>query len=129
MGDLVVAAPFRAVQGSGGEPVLHVHAGAVGQQHLAIGHRVGPGAAADPEAAADKATATPRGEAKERLFYGYCHGRLAASPQGTSGFGYDPVFLPDADGARTMAELSDAEKDEISHRGRAARSLARWLGR
>jgi XTP/dITP diphosphohydrolase len=64
----------------------------------------------------------------EQLFEGRCHGTMAASARGDRGFGYDPVFLPD-DGAdsRTMAELSDAEKDEISHRGRAARALARWL--
>jgi XTP/dITP diphosphohydrolase len=38
------------------------------------------------------------------------------------------VFLPDdGDGARTMAELSDSEKDAISHRGRAARALLAWL--
>ncbi len=44
------------------------------------------------------------------------------------GFGYDPAFLPD-DGVpdRTMAELSDAEKDAISHRGRAVRALLAWL--
>ena len=51
-------------------------------------------------------------------------GTLAADARGSGGFGYDPAFLPDdvADG-RTMAELSDAEKDAISHRGRAARAL------
>ncbi|MDQ6751464.1 MAG: non-canonical purine NTP pyrophosphatase [Actinomycetota bacterium] len=64
----------------------------------------------------------------ERTFDGRCAGMLASQPRGEGGFGYDPVFLPGgrSDG-RTMAELSDAEKDEISHRGRAARSLDRWL--
>ena len=52
------------------------------------------------------------------------------TPRGDGGFGYDPVFLPDdGDGRRTMAELSDVEKDAISHRGRAARALRAWLGR
>jgi XTP/dITP diphosphohydrolase len=53
---------------------------------------------------------------------------MAAEARGEGGFGYDPVFVPDdlADG-RTMAELSDAEKDAISHRGRAARALLAWL--
>ena len=66
--------------------------------------------------------------AEERLFEGRCTGTLAAQPQGTGGFGYDPAFVPDdvAD-ARTMAELSVAEKDAISHRGRAARGLLAWL--
>jgi XTP/dITP diphosphohydrolase len=64
----------------------------------------------------------------ERLFEGRCTGRMASEPRGAGGFGYDPVFLPDdGDGARTMAELSDSEKDAISHRGRAARALLAWL--
>ena len=65
---------------------------------------------------------------EERVFHGYCTGRLAAEPRGSGGFGYDPAFLPDEADGRTMAELSDAEKDAISHRGRAVRELARWLG-
>jgi XTP/dITP diphosphohydrolase len=66
--------------------------------------------------------------AEERLFEGACTGTLAAEPRGSGGFGYDPAFLPDdvPDG-RAMAELSAAEKDAISHRGRAARALRTWL--
>jgi XTP/dITP diphosphohydrolase len=72
------------------------------------------------------AYAEPGGE--ERTFEGSCTGRLAPAPRGTGGFGYDPVFVPDDIGdERTMAELSDAEKDAISHRGRAARALREWL--
>jgi XTP/dITP diphosphohydrolase len=64
----------------------------------------------------------------ERLFFGECTGRMAAQPRGHQGFGYDPVFIPDEDPAgRTMAELSEAEKDQISHRGRAVRAFAQWL--
>ncbi|MDX6680877.1 MAG: XTP/dITP diphosphohydrolase [Solirubrobacteraceae bacterium] len=57
-----------------------------------------------------------------------CTGTLAARPRGDGGFGYDPAFLPDdlPDG-RTMAELRPAEKDAISHRGRAARELLALL--
>ena len=64
----------------------------------------------------------------ERVFEGRCSGRLAAKPRGGRGFGYDPAFLPD-DGppGLTMAELSDEQKDVISHRGRAARALLEWL--
>jgi XTP/dITP diphosphohydrolase len=64
----------------------------------------------------------------EQTVFGECRGRLAADPGGTGGFGYDPAFIPDdrADG-RTMAELDDAAKDAISHRGRAVRELLRWL--
>jgi XTP/dITP diphosphohydrolase len=67
---------------------------------------------------------------EERCFEGRCTGRLAEVPRGAGGFGYDPAFVPDdGDGTRTMAELSDAEKDAISHRGRAARELLAWLER
>jgi XTP/dITP diphosphohydrolase len=69
---------------------------------------------------------------EEHVFEGRCTGTLAAAPRGAGGFGYDPAFLPDdADHGpptRTMAELSDAEKDAISHRGHAVRALLAWLG-
>jgi XTP/dITP diphosphohydrolase len=65
---------------------------------------------------------------EERVFFGDCRGRLARERAGSGGFGYDPVFVPDASGDnRTMAELTDAEKDAISHRGHAVRALTRWL--
>jgi XTP/dITP diphosphohydrolase len=65
---------------------------------------------------------------RERVFFGECRGRLADGPRGGGGFGYDPAFLPDEIGdGRTMAELSDDEKDSISHRARAARELLAWL--
>ena len=64
----------------------------------------------------------------EKLFYGYCRGTLARAPRGTRGFGYDPAFVPAAGpDALTMAELSDGEKDAISHRGEAVRELIDWL--
>lgn len=64
----------------------------------------------------------------ERLFEGRCAGRLAERPRGERGFGYDPAFLSDDGPAGlTMAELSDEQKDAISHRGRAARALLAWL--
>jgi XTP/dITP diphosphohydrolase len=64
----------------------------------------------------------------EEVFIGDCLGRLAAEPRGRGGFGYDPAFLPDGgSGERTMAELDDAAKDAISHRGRAVAFLLAWL--
>jgi XTP/dITP diphosphohydrolase len=65
----------------------------------------------------------------EQVFEERCTGTLATAPRGAGGFGYDPAFLPDdtADAERTMAELSDDEKDAISHRGRAVRALLAWL--
>ena len=67
----------------------------------------------------------------EAVFEARCEGRLIEEPRGEGGFGYDPAFVPDATGAgddRTMSELSQAEKNEISHRGLAAKMLAEHLG-
>jgi XTP/dITP diphosphohydrolase len=58
---------------------------------------------------------------------GRCEGTLSAEKRGTHGFGYDPAFIPDEHPDRTMAELEPAEKDAISHRGKAARALLAWL--
>lgn len=73
----------------------------------------------------------------ERTFLGYCPGTLTHAPRGERGFGYDPAFVPDEQpvsgggragrGPLTMAELSDAEKDAVSHRGRAVQRLQDWL--
>ena len=57
---------------------------------------------------------------------GVCEGTLRTSPQGTGGFGYDPIFVPVGRDV-TMAELTDPEKDRISHRGRAFRALREQL--
>jgi XTP/dITP diphosphohydrolase len=54
------------------------------------------------------------------------HGVITEEPRGKNGFGYDPLFfLPEA--GMTMAELPDARKDQVSHRGRAARRLGACL--
>ena len=58
---------------------------------------------------------------------GAVEGRIAARPQGESGFGYDPVFVPAEGDGRTFAEMAPAEKHAISHRGRAFRALAALL--
>jgi XTP/dITP diphosphohydrolase len=69
---------------------------------------------------------TPGGE--EHCFTGVCDGTLSEDARGDRGFGYDPAFLPaDVSDGRTMADLADAEKDAISHRGRAARAMLAWL--
>jgi XTP/dITP diphosphohydrolase len=67
---------------------------------------------------------------REQLFEGRCSGRLEPARRGTRGFGYDPAFVPDeGPPGLTMAELTAQQKDAISHRGRAARELLRWLER
>lgn len=68
----------------------------------------------------------PSGE--ERVFEGRCKGVMIGEKRGVGGFGYDPAVVPDDyDDGRTMAELTQEEKDAISHRGRAARKLLAWL--
>jgi XTP/dITP diphosphohydrolase len=70
------------------------------------------------------AIAEPSGEVK--LCQGACRGLVAEAPHGEGGFGYDPIFyLPDM--ARTMAQLAAAEKNALSHRGRAARIARQML--
>lgn len=64
----------------------------------------------------------------EEVFEGRCGGVLMEEKRGEGGFGYDPAVVPDDyDDGRTMAELTPDEKHAISHRGRAARDLLRWL--
>ena len=60
----------------------------------------------------------------ERTFRGECPGALTTAPRGEFGFGYDPIFEVDG---RTMAERAPAEKDALSHRGRAAALVAAAL--
>jgi XTP/dITP diphosphohydrolase len=67
------------------------------------------------------AAAVPGGG--ELVVEGRMSGSLIRAPRGSNGFGYDPVFVP-VDDDRTTAEMSAADKDAISHRGRAFRALA-----
>ena len=62
---------------------------------------------------------------------GTSRGRIAFEPRGSGGFGYDPLFEParERSGGRTFGQYGAAEKDAISHRGRAARRMARILRR
>lgn len=64
-----------------------------------------------------------RPDGSEVVTHGVVEGRIIDEPRGVGGFGYDPVFVPlDGDGS-TFAEMSDDEKNAISHRGRAFRAL------
>jgi XTP/dITP diphosphohydrolase len=62
----------------------------------------------------------------EYTFTGEMRGRLVRQPRGSGGFGYDPIFVADGE-TRTNSELTAEEKDRISHRGKAFRSLAAFL--
>jgi XTP/dITP diphosphohydrolase len=58
---------------------------------------------------------------------GVVEGTIAREAQGSGGFGYDPIFVPDEGGGRTFAVMTAEEKHAVSHRGRAFRSLAAAL--
>ena len=62
-----------------------------------------------------------------RSFKGYVKGTIAESIRGTGGFGYDPIFIPDEGEGRTFGEMTEEEKNVISHRARAFRKLGEWL--
>ncbi|MGH9045765.1 MAG: RdgB/HAM1 family non-canonical purine NTP pyrophosphatase [Acidimicrobiales bacterium] len=59
---------------------------------------------------------------------GAVEGRIVEVPRGSAGFGYDSVFVPHEGDGRTYAEMSTQEKNALSHRSRAFRSLAKLLG-
>ncbi|MDT0179946.1 RdgB/HAM1 family non-canonical purine NTP pyrophosphatase [Microbacterium sp. ARD31] len=78
------------------------------------------------------ALVVPGDASREEVVEGVWPGRLATAPAGAGGFGYDPIFIPDAqpDGAaRTVAEFSAAEKNALSHRARAFEALTPLLER
>lgn len=119
----------------GGRPGIHSARyggdGATDEENLA--KLLGEVAAAGEDRGAHYvcALALIEADGTEHVFEARCEGHLIEEPRGEGGFGYDPAFVPDATGpedGRTMSELSQAEKNEISHRGLAARLLAKHLG-
>jgi XTP/dITP diphosphohydrolase len=121
------------VDALGGAPGIHsaryAGEGATDEQNLAklLGEMRG---SADRRAAYVCALALVDTHGGREVFEARCEGTVIDEPRGGGGFGYDPAFVPDdrAPGDnRTMAELSRAEKDAISHRGRAARAFLDWL--
>lgn len=71
------------------------------------------------------AIATPDGSVLN-VSEGVCNGTISFAPRGANGFGYDPLFVPDGF-AETFAELSDAVKNHLSHRGRALLKTREFL--
>lgn len=63
----------------------------------------------------------PSGELS--IVEGTCEGVIQRAPSGSDGFGYDPLFTVPECGGRSFAELSPAEKDRVSHRGKALRKI------
>lgn len=67
-------------------------------------------------------------QGEEHLFEGVVKGHILEARRGDQGFGYDPIFSPENSG-RSFAEMSGAEKNRISHRGRAVEALCAYLAR
>ena len=64
---------------------------------------------------------------EKHYFEGALEGKIARTRSGKGGFGYDPVFIPDEYPDRTLADITEEEKNAISHRGKALRAMADWL--
>ena len=62
-----------------------------------------------------------------RLFEGTLEGEIARVKSGNGGFGYDPIFIADEYPGQTLADITEEQKNEISHRGKALRAMAEWL--
>ena len=119
------------VEALGGEPGVHSARYAEGTDH-------------DSEANMRKLLANLEGKAnrkacfrtiisliidgKEYQFEGKVEGRIATEKHGTEGFGYDPIFIPEGYD-KSFAELGEEIKNQISHRARAVKKLAEYLGR
>src|SRR5690606_11669750 len=69
------------------------------------------------------ALVSPCDRDRVRVAEGRCDGQIARAPRGSGGFGYDPLFVVDGSDGRAMAELTESEKNAVSHRARAAAAL------
>jgi XTP/dITP diphosphohydrolase len=125
------------IKALGGWPGVHtarwLGAGASAAQLLAgLTERIANLPPADRDAtfvcAVALAVPGPRGEIELFESEARLEGSLQAQPRGRQGFGYDPIFVPEGE-VRTMAEMSRAQKDELSHRGAAVRQLLLDLAR
>ena len=66
-------------------------------------------------------------DGKIKIFEGTLEGMISREKSGNGGFGYDPIFIADEYPGLTLADISEEEKNAISHRGKALRAMAEWL--
>lgn len=66
-------------------------------------------------------------DGEKKIFEGTLEGEMAREKSGNGGFGYDPIFIADEFPGQTLADISEDEKNAISHRGKALRAMAEWL--
>jgi len=62
-----------------------------------------------------------------KMFEGALEGEISREKSGNGGFGYDPIFIADEYPGKTLADITEEEKNAISHRGKALRAMAQWL--
>lgn len=119
------------VDALGGEPGIHSarYAGAghddAANNALLLSRLEGAG---DRSARFRTVIAMVRKGRQPMYFHGTVEGRILEAPRGESGFGYDPLFVPEG-WDKTFAEASADEKNSVSHRGRAVREVCRYLFR
>ena len=66
-------------------------------------------------------------DGEEHLFEGTLEGIISQEKSGNGGFGYDPIFIADEYPGLTLADITEEQKNDISHRGKALRAMAEWL--
>ena len=66
-------------------------------------------------------------DGEPHFFEGTLEGEIAHEKSGNGGFGYDPIFIADEYPGMTLADITEEQKNEISHRGKALRAMAAWL--
>ena len=64
---------------------------------------------------------------QKKFFEGTLEGVIAREKSGNGGFGYDPIFIADEYPGQTLADISEEQKNDISHRGKSLRAMAAWL--
>ncbi|MBR5299382.1 MAG: RdgB/HAM1 family non-canonical purine NTP pyrophosphatase [Bacteroidales bacterium] len=64
---------------------------------------------------------------EKKIFEGTLEGVIAREKSGNGGFGYDPIFIADEYPGLTLADISEEQKNDISHRGKALRAMSAWL--
>lgn len=66
-------------------------------------------------------------DGEKHIFEGTLEGVIAKEKSGNGGFGYDPIFIADEYPGLTLADITEEQKNDISHRGKALRAMAEWL--
>ena len=66
-------------------------------------------------------------DGEPHFFEGTLEGEISHEKSGNGGFGYDPIFIADEYPGQTLADISEEQKNDISHRGKALRAMAQWL--